>query len=76
MGFRPLTAQEQASIAASIKKIADAESSASPAKPASVAATSVAVNDQITDAVTAEAPAESADADAKPTGKNPFKRKP
>ncbi len=74
MGFRPLTAQEQAGIAASIKKIADAEAAA-PVKPASAAAAPVAVNDQITDAVTAETPVESADADAKPAGKNPFKRK-
>ena len=76
MGFRPLTAQEKAGIEASNKKVADAVAPASPAKPAPVAAAPAEVNDQITDAVTSAEPVEAVDGEAKPTGKNPFKKKP
>ena len=76
MGFRPLSESERAGIEASVKK-----TQAAPSRVAEVAATPVAVNDQITDSVTADSP--SADdatpveeQEVKPTGKNPFKKKP
>jgi hypothetical protein len=78
MGFRPLTPEEQAAHENSLRKIAGAP--AAPPAPVVVAAPAAAVNDQITDSVTAAAPeaveaTEGEAQEAKPAGKNPFKKK-
>jgi hypothetical protein len=75
MGFRPLSENERAGIESSHKKTQDAH-----AHSKVVAAAPAAVNDQITDSVTAAAPeaveaTEGEAQEAKPVGKNPFKKK-
>jgi hypothetical protein len=71
-----LTETERAGIESSLRKL-----NAAPSEAPAVAAAPAAVNDQITDAVTSSpdealAAADEAPADAKPAGRNPFKKKP
>jgi hypothetical protein len=77
MGFRPLSEAELAIIESSLRK-----SQRDTASVPSVSPAPASVNDQITDAVTASSDDATADApeespvEAKPAGKNPFKKKP
>ena len=73
MGFRPHTPEEKAELAHSISKM---QGAAAPADVAPKAAAPESVNDQITDSVTVETPADESAQDAKTSGKNPFKKKP
>lgn len=73
MGFRPLTSQEREVIEISLRRAARGVSAVKV-----VAEVAAAVETAVEAAVDAVTPADEAveAADAKPTGKNPFKKKP